>query len=96
MEYHDPVVSTLPGSSPSPRRLPASSDPIAAYENSVASQLSQIILSEEQGEVFSSSKVLCETIKDFVAKVGMAFAQDERDHENMTRKVRSWVLGSRS
>ncbi|XP_055333563.1 diacylglycerol kinase delta-like isoform X2 [Paramacrobiotus metropolitanus] len=88
MEYYDslPLPATPSPPAPHHRVLLPNADPIAAYEDSVASHLSRIILSEEECEVIQSARVLCETIKDFVAKVGAAFAQDERDHESMSRK----------
>ncbi|KAJ8004654.1 hypothetical protein DPEC_G00138570 [Dallia pectoralis] len=43
---------------------------ISAYEDSVAAHLTQILNSDQHSVVISSAKVLCETVKDFVAKVG--------------------------
>ncbi|XP_069882802.1 diacylglycerol kinase eta isoform X2 [Dipodomys merriami] len=39
------------------------------YEDSVASHLTKILNSDEDAVVISSAKILCETVKDFVAKV---------------------------
>ncbi|XP_055965862.1 diacylglycerol kinase eta isoform X3 [Sorex fumeus] len=44
------------------------------YEDSVAAHLTKIINSDEHAVVLSSAKILCDTIKDFVAKV-------EKSHE---------------
>ncbi|KAK7582693.1 hypothetical protein V9T40_014138 [Parthenolecanium corni] len=41
----------------------------AAYENSVSSQLTNILQSDQHTIVVESIKILCETIKDFITKV---------------------------
>ncbi|XP_074513782.1 diacylglycerol kinase eta isoform X8 [Sebastes fasciatus] len=46
---------------------------ISAYEDSVAAHLAKILNSEQNSVVLSSAKILCETVKDFVAKVGKAY-----------------------
>ncbi|XP_068136699.1 diacylglycerol kinase delta isoform X2 [Hyperolius riggenbachi] len=46
---------------------------ILGYEDSVAAHLSQILSSDQHSVVISSAKVLCETVKDFVARVGKAY-----------------------
>uniref|UniRef100_A0A6Q2WUJ3 Diacylglycerol kinase n=1 Tax=Esox lucius TaxID=8010 RepID=A0A6Q2WUJ3_ESOLU len=52
---------------------------ILTYEDSVAAHLSKILTSDQHSVVISSAKVLCETVKDFVARVGKAY---ERNTEN--------------
>ncbi|XP_026082792.1 diacylglycerol kinase delta-like isoform X1 [Carassius auratus] len=52
---------------------------ILTYEDSVAAHLSKILTSDQHSVVISSAKVLCETVKDFVLKVGRAY---ERNSEN--------------
>uniref|UniRef100_A0A3P8UU13 Diacylglycerol kinase n=1 Tax=Cynoglossus semilaevis TaxID=244447 RepID=A0A3P8UU13_CYNSE len=52
---------------------------ISAYEDSVAAHLTKILNSEQHSVVISSAKILCETVKDFVAKVGKAY---EKSTEN--------------
>uniref|UniRef100_A0A3Q2TY67 Diacylglycerol kinase n=1 Tax=Fundulus heteroclitus TaxID=8078 RepID=A0A3Q2TY67_FUNHE len=52
---------------------------ISAYEDSVATHLTKILNSEQHSVVISSAKVLCETVKDFIAKVGKAY---EKSTEN--------------
>ncbi|XP_058404221.1 diacylglycerol kinase eta isoform X2 [Diceros bicornis minor] len=42
------------------------------YEDSVATHLTKILNSDEHAVVISSAKILCETVKDFVAKVEKA------------------------
>ncbi|XP_063282041.1 diacylglycerol kinase eta isoform X3 [Pelobates fuscus] len=46
---------------------------ISAYEDSVATHLAKILNSDKHSVVISSAKVLCETVKDFVAKVGKTY-----------------------
>ncbi|KAG7262707.1 hypothetical protein CRUP_006137 [Coryphaenoides rupestris] len=46
---------------------------ISAYEDSVAAHLIKILNSEQHTVVIASAKILCETVKDFVAKVGKAY-----------------------
>ncbi|XP_062258160.1 diacylglycerol kinase eta isoform X2 [Platichthys flesus] len=52
---------------------------ISAYEDSVAAHLTKILNSEQHSVVISAAKILCETVKDFVAKVGKAY---EKSTEN--------------
>ncbi|XP_073470303.1 diacylglycerol kinase eta isoform X2 [Aquarana catesbeiana] len=53
---------------------------ISAYEDSVATHLAKILNSDKHSVVISSAKVLCETVKDFVAKVGKTY---EKPTENL-------------
>ncbi|XP_052005043.1 diacylglycerol kinase eta-like isoform X1 [Xyrauchen texanus] len=46
---------------------------ISAYEDSVAAHLTKILNSDQHSVVISSSKVLCETVKEFAAKVGKCY-----------------------
>ncbi|CAL8321302.1 unnamed protein product [Merluccius merluccius] len=46
---------------------------ISAYEDSVAAHLTKILNSDQNSVVIASAKILCETVKDFVAKVGKAY-----------------------
>ncbi|XP_076311305.1 diacylglycerol kinase delta-like isoform X2 [Tachypleus tridentatus] len=50
-------------------------DPMSV-EDSVVTHLTQILHSDQHSVVISSAKVLCETVKDFIAKVGIAYAQE--------------------
>nr|XP_019827278.1 PREDICTED: diacylglycerol kinase eta-like [Bos indicus] len=65
------------------------------YEDSVAAHLTKILNSDEHAVVISSTKILCETVKDFVAKV-------EKAHEKTLEKavaadaVANKVSGTRS
>ncbi|XP_061735634.1 diacylglycerol kinase eta isoform X2 [Nerophis ophidion] len=63
--------------------------PISAYEDSVAAHLTKILNSEQHSVVISSAKILCETVKDFVAKVGKAYEKSTENTEecdSMSRK----------
>ncbi|XP_057708023.1 diacylglycerol kinase eta isoform X1 [Corythoichthys intestinalis] len=54
---------------------------IAAYEDSVSTHLTKILNSEQQTVVVSSAKILCETVKDFVIKVGKAYEKSAESAE---------------
>nr|XP_057937641.1 diacylglycerol kinase eta isoform X4 [Doryrhamphus excisus] len=54
---------------------------ISAYEDSVAAHLTKILNSEQHSVVISSAKILCETVKDFVAKVGKAYEKSTENTE---------------
>ncbi|RMC02205.1 hypothetical protein DUI87_21372 [Hirundo rustica rustica] len=62
---------------------------ILCYEDSVAAHLSKILTSDQHSVVISSAKVLCETVKDFVARVGKAYekaTESSEESEVMARK----------
>uniref|UniRef100_A0A8C8CX60 Diacylglycerol kinase n=1 Tax=Oncorhynchus tshawytscha TaxID=74940 RepID=A0A8C8CX60_ONCTS len=48
---------------------------------SVAAHLSKILTSDQHSVVISSAKVLCETVKDFVARVGKAYEKNKESSE---------------
>ncbi|XP_072318095.1 diacylglycerol kinase delta isoform X2 [Eucyclogobius newberryi] len=54
---------------------------IMTYEDSVAAHLSKILTSDQHSVVISSAKVLCETVKDFVARVGKAYEKNTESSE---------------
>uniref|UniRef100_A0A3Q0REK9 Diacylglycerol kinase n=1 Tax=Amphilophus citrinellus TaxID=61819 RepID=A0A3Q0REK9_AMPCI len=54
---------------------------ISTYEDSVAAHLTKILNSEQHSVVISSAKILCETVKDFVAKVGKAYEKATENAE---------------
>uniref|UniRef100_A0A3Q2XKP4 diacylglycerol kinase (ATP) n=1 Tax=Hippocampus comes TaxID=109280 RepID=A0A3Q2XKP4_HIPCM len=63
---------------------------ILTYEDSVAVHLSKILTSDQHAVVISSARVLCETVKDFVARVGKAYeknAEPSRESDVMAKKV---------
>uniref|UniRef100_A0A3Q2LAZ0 Diacylglycerol kinase n=1 Tax=Equus caballus TaxID=9796 RepID=A0A3Q2LAZ0_HORSE len=62
---------------------------ILFYEDSVAAHLSKILTSDQHSVVISSAKVLCETVKDFVARVGKAYekaTESSEEAEVMAKK----------
>ncbi|XP_072266222.1 diacylglycerol kinase delta [Pyxicephalus adspersus] len=66
---------------------------ILVYEDSVAAHLSQILSSDQHSVVISSAKVLCETVKDFVARVGKAYEKmTESCEESETMAGKCTVL----
>ncbi|XP_047450553.1 diacylglycerol kinase delta-like isoform X2 [Mugil cephalus] len=54
---------------------------ILTYEDSVEAHLSKILSSDQHSVVISSAKVLCETVKDFVARVGKAYEKNTESSE---------------
>ncbi|XP_041657190.1 diacylglycerol kinase delta-like isoform X3 [Cheilinus undulatus] len=66
---------------------------ILTYEDSVAAHLSKILTSDQHSVVISSAKVLCETVKDFVARVGRAYEKNtESSEESDTMAKKCGVL----
>uniref|UniRef100_A0A8C0LER1 Diacylglycerol kinase n=1 Tax=Canis lupus dingo TaxID=286419 RepID=A0A8C0LER1_CANLU len=71
-------------------KLPRQVQQILFYEDSVAAHLSKILTSDQHSVVISSAKVLCETVKDFVARVGKAYektTESSEESEVMAKKV---------
>nr|XP_054598389.1 diacylglycerol kinase delta isoform X1 [Nothobranchius furzeri] len=54
---------------------------ILTYEDSVAIHLTKILTSDQHSVVISSARVLCETVKDFVARVGKAYERNTESSE---------------
>ncbi|KAK3094795.1 hypothetical protein FSP39_006352 [Pinctada imbricata] len=79
-------IWTYEGSMPPPRKLSQQFDPISVYEDSVANHLSKMLHSEDHSVVISSAKVLCETVKDFVAKVGEAHEKEGQKDSDIAQK----------
>lgn len=52
-------------------------DTMDTFENNVATHLTRIMNSSDHSIVISSARVLCETVKDFVSKVGSASATSD-------------------
>ncbi|XP_041127005.1 diacylglycerol kinase delta-like isoform X4 [Polyodon spathula] len=66
---------------------------ILTYEDSVAAHLSKILTSDQHSVVISSAKVLCETVKDFVARVGKTYEKTpESSEESDTMAKKCGVL----
>ncbi|XP_019634677.1 PREDICTED: diacylglycerol kinase eta-like isoform X1 [Branchiostoma belcheri] len=72
----------------------AEQDEMTAYElqDSVATHLSRILQSDQHSEVIQSARVLCETVKHFVTKVGTAYNTEEErsegDKDSITHKCK--------
>ncbi|XP_004081675.2 diacylglycerol kinase eta isoform X1 [Oryzias latipes] len=62
---------------------------ISAYEDSVAALLTKILNSQRHSVAISSAKILCETVKEMVTKVGKAYeerAENTDDCDSMSVK----------
>uniref|UniRef100_A0A8C9WEE1 Diacylglycerol kinase n=1 Tax=Scleropages formosus TaxID=113540 RepID=A0A8C9WEE1_SCLFO len=61
----------------------------SSYEDSIAAHLTKILDSDQHSVVISSAKVLCETVKDFVAKVGKCYLEleEEEEEEDLSEDV---------
>ncbi|XP_034418041.1 diacylglycerol kinase eta isoform X3 [Cyclopterus lumpus] len=69
---------------------------ISAYEDSVAAHLTKILNSEQNSVVISSAKILCETVKDFVSKVGKAYEKSADNTEECdTMSLKCAVLNEK-
>ncbi|XP_076013087.1 diacylglycerol kinase eta isoform X2 [Genypterus blacodes] len=69
---------------------------ISTYEDSVAAHLTKILNSEQHSVVISSAKILCETVKDFVSKVGKAYEKStENTEECDTMSLKCGVLNEK-
>ncbi|XP_070213170.1 diacylglycerol kinase delta-like isoform X4 [Littorina saxatilis] len=80
-------IWTYEGNMPPPRKLSQQMDPISQYEDSVADHLSKILHCHDHQVIISSAKVLCETVKAFVAKVAQAHENDsEKDSKDIATK----------
>eukprot|EP00105_Crassostrea_gigas_P007587 XP_011421888.1 PREDICTED: diacylglycerol kinase delta isoform X3 [Crassostrea gigas] len=79
-------IWTYEGTMPPPRKLSQQFDPISVYEDSVANHLSKMLHSEDHAVVISSAKVLCQTVKDFVAKVGEAHEKEGQKDSDIALK----------
>uniref|UniRef100_A0AAY4DE08 Diacylglycerol kinase n=1 Tax=Denticeps clupeoides TaxID=299321 RepID=A0AAY4DE08_9TELE len=69
------------------------SEQILTYEDSVAAHLSKILTSDQHSVVISSAKVLCETVKDFVARVGKAYERNTESSEESEAMAKKEVEG---
>nr|XP_018668628.1 diacylglycerol kinase delta isoform X2 [Ciona intestinalis] len=75
---------TIPISTGINMKIENTPEPIDQYEHTVADHLATILNSEKNAEILTSATVLCETVKDFVAKV----ASSGNDGE-MAKKCRT-------
>ncbi|KAK2140539.1 hypothetical protein LSH36_1322g00039, partial [Paralvinella palmiformis] len=65
---------------------PTPQEQISAYETSVAHHLTHILNSDNHSVVINSAKVLCETVKEFVAKVGEHAHDQNEGEDSLSRK----------
>ncbi|XP_063763002.1 diacylglycerol kinase delta-like [Eleginops maclovinus] len=65
---------------------------ILTYEDSVAAHLSKILTSDQHSVVISSARVLCETVKDFVARVGKAYEKNRESSEESEAMSKKCVV----
>uniref|UniRef100_A0A8C8HXF7 Diacylglycerol kinase n=1 Tax=Oncorhynchus tshawytscha TaxID=74940 RepID=A0A8C8HXF7_ONCTS len=69
---------------------------ISAYEDSVTAHLTKILNSDQHSVVISSAKILCETVKDFVAKVGKSYEKSiENTEECDTMSLKCAILNEK-
>uniref|UniRef100_G3P3G7 Diacylglycerol kinase n=1 Tax=Gasterosteus aculeatus aculeatus TaxID=481459 RepID=G3P3G7_GASAC len=69
---------------------------LRAYEDSVAAHLTKILNSEQNSVVISSAKILCETVKDFVSKVGKSYEKStDNSDECDTMSLKCAVLNEK-
>ncbi|XP_077988305.1 diacylglycerol kinase delta-like [Glandiceps talaboti] len=69
---------------------------ITNYEDSVAEHLTKMLQSDKHSVVISSAKVLCETVKNFVAQVGAAYCENSADvSEAETMKQKCAILNEK-
>uniref|UniRef100_A0A8C7TXW2 Diacylglycerol kinase n=1 Tax=Oncorhynchus mykiss TaxID=8022 RepID=A0A8C7TXW2_ONCMY len=74
-------------------------DQISAYEDSVAAHLTKILNADQNSVVISSAKILCETVKDFVAKVGKSYeriTENTEECDTMSLKVKEEEVSEES
>ncbi|XP_055868599.1 diacylglycerol kinase delta-like isoform X5 [Biomphalaria glabrata] len=91
-------IMAYEGNMPPPRKLSMQNDAMSQYEDSMANHLTKILHCEDHQVVISSAKVLCETVKAFVAKVSKS--QDsgdggEKDSEQDTMGSQFKVLNQK-
>ncbi|XP_061733802.1 diacylglycerol kinase delta-like isoform X2 [Nerophis ophidion] len=65
---------------------------ILTYEDSVAVHLSKILTSDQHSVVISSAKVLCETVKDFVARIGRAYEKNTESSDETDVMAKKCVV----
>uniref|UniRef100_A0A8C5SRL8 Diacylglycerol kinase n=1 Tax=Laticauda laticaudata TaxID=8630 RepID=A0A8C5SRL8_LATLA len=68
---------------------------MSAYEDSVATHLTKILDSDQHSVVISSAKILCETVKGFVAKIGKTCERPEENAETDAMAVKCSELNEK-
>ncbi|KAG8137696.1 hypothetical protein E2320_004925 [Naja naja] len=62
---------------------------MSVYEDSVATHLTKILDSDQHSVVISSAKILCETVKGFVAKIGKTCERPEENAETDAMAIKA-------
>uniref|UniRef100_A0A670Y8G5 Diacylglycerol kinase n=1 Tax=Pseudonaja textilis TaxID=8673 RepID=A0A670Y8G5_PSETE len=68
---------------------------MSAYEDSVATHLTKILDSDQHSVVISSAKILCETVKGFVAKIGKTCERPEENAETDAMAIKCSELNEK-
>ncbi|KAJ7324542.1 hypothetical protein JRQ81_017562 [Phrynocephalus forsythii] len=68
---------------------------ISVYEDSIAAHLTKILDSDQHSVVISSAKILCETVKGFVAKIGKSCERPVENTEADTLAVKCSELNEK-
>ncbi|XP_060542491.1 diacylglycerol kinase eta isoform X2 [Pantherophis guttatus] len=68
---------------------------MSAYEDSVATHLTKILDSDQHSVVISSAKILCETVKGFVAKIGKTCERPEENTETDAMAIKCSELNEK-
>lgn len=80
-------IMTYEGTMLTTKKIPQN-DPMTVYEDSVVAHLTKIIHSDQHSVVISSAKILCETVKEIITRVGAAYATEggEQDKDSISYK----------
>uniref|UniRef100_A0A8C6YB01 Diacylglycerol kinase n=1 Tax=Naja naja TaxID=35670 RepID=A0A8C6YB01_NAJNA len=68
---------------------------MSVYEDSVATHLTKILDSDQHSVVISSAKILCETVKGFVAKIGKTCERPEENAETDAMAIKCSELNEK-
>nr|XP_020659929.1 diacylglycerol kinase eta isoform X1 [Pogona vitticeps] len=68
---------------------------MSVYEDSIAAHLSKILDSDQHSVVISSAKILCETVKGFVAKIGKTCERPVENTEADTLAIKCSELNEK-
>ncbi|XP_070607486.1 diacylglycerol kinase eta isoform X1 [Erythrolamprus reginae] len=68
---------------------------MSVYEDSVATHLTKILDSDQHSVVISSAKILCETVKGFVAKIGKTGERPEENAETDSMAIKCSELNEK-
>ncbi|KAH9513877.1 hypothetical protein Btru_031645 [Bulinus truncatus] len=88
-------IMAYEGNMPPPRKLSMQNDAMSQYEDSMANHLTKILQCEDHQVVISSAKVLCETVKAFVANVSKSQESGEKESEQNAMGTQFQVLNEK-